>query len=131
VDCKFRLSSCHHNDKDIGHTGVIFATARRKPRQSLGEGALVCAITFRTGRMVNYFSLPLTARRALTPNVWDIVAFSLIFMAFVLIAHEAQVTTQPLAVIDATPVSLDPRNLPDYALRTTMRMFAAILASLV
>jgi NitT/TauT family transport system permease protein len=81
--------------------------------------------------MVNYFSLPLTARRALTPNVWDIVAFSLIFAGFILIAHEARVTTQPLAVIDATPVVLDPRNLPDYALRTVMRMFAAILASLV
>jgi NitT/TauT family transport system permease protein len=81
--------------------------------------------------MVNYFSLPLTARRALTPNIWDVVAFSLIIGGFVLVAHEAQVTTLPLAVIDAVPVSLDPANLPDYALRTMMRMVAAILASLV
>jgi NitT/TauT family transport system permease protein len=81
--------------------------------------------------MVNYFSLPLTARRALIPNLWDIVAFSLIFAAFVLVAHEAHVTSLPLAVIDATPVSLDPVNLPEYALRTMMRMFAAIVASLI
>jgi NitT/TauT family transport system permease protein len=81
--------------------------------------------------MVNYFSLPLTVRRALTPNVWDSVAFSLIIAGFVLVAHEARVTSLPLAVIDATPVSLDPANLPDYALRTMMRMVAAIIASLV
>ena len=29
------------------------------------------------------------------------------------------------------PVTLDPHNLPEYALRTTLRMFAAIIASLV
>src|SRR6201999_2777579 len=28
-------------------------------------------------------------------------------------------------------VTLDPHNLPEYALRTTLRMFAAIIASLV
>ena len=81
--------------------------------------------------MVNYFSLPLTARRAFTPNIWDIIAFSLIIAGFVLVAHEARVTSLPLAVIDATPVSLDPANLPEYALRTMMRMVAAIAASLV
>ena len=29
------------------------------------------------------------------------------------------------------PITLDPRNLPEYALRTTLRMFAAIVASLI
>jgi NitT/TauT family transport system permease protein len=81
--------------------------------------------------MVNYFSLPLTARRALTPNVWDAIAFSLIIAGFVMVAHEARVTSQPLAVIATAPVSLDPANLPEYALRTMMRMIAAIIASLV
>jgi len=80
--------------------------------------------------MVNYFFLPLAARRALTPNIWDFVAFSLIIAGFVLVAHEAQVTTLPLTVIGARPVSLDPANLPEYAVRTMMRMVAAILASL-
>jgi NitT/TauT family transport system permease protein len=37
----------------------------------------------------------------------------------------------PLAQLDLTPVTLDPWNLPGYALRTTLRMFAAILASLL
>jgi NitT/TauT family transport system permease protein len=81
--------------------------------------------------MVNYFSLPLMARRALIPNVWDAIAFSLIIAGFVMVAHEARVTSQPLAVIATAPVSLDPVNLPEYALRTMMRMIAAIIASLV
>jgi NitT/TauT family transport system permease protein len=38
---------------------------------------------------------------------------------------------RPLEVLDVTPVSLDPWNLPGYALRTTVRMFAALAASLV
>ena len=37
----------------------------------------------------------------------------------------------PLASLDIAPVTLDPANLPEYALRTTLRMFAAILASLL
>jgi len=36
----------------------------------------------------------------------------------------------PLASLDVAPVTLDPVKLPEYALRTTLRMFAAILASL-
>ena len=31
----------------------------------------------------------------------------------------------------SAPISLDPANLPEYALRTTLRMFAAMVASLV
>ena len=38
---------------------------------------------------------------------------------------------EPLARLDTAPITLDPRNLPEYALRTTLRMFAAILASLL
>ena len=38
---------------------------------------------------------------------------------------------EPLARLDVAPVTLDPRNLPEYALRTTLRMLAAMVASLV
>jgi NitT/TauT family transport system permease protein len=37
----------------------------------------------------------------------------------------------PLSTLDIAPVTLDPRNLPEYALRTTIRMFAAVFASLL
>ncbi|WP_259644966.1 ABC transporter permease subunit [Pseudomonas cichorii] len=38
---------------------------------------------------------------------------------------------QPLAVLSSTPMVLDPAQLPEYALRTTLRMFAALAASLI
>ena len=37
----------------------------------------------------------------------------------------------PLARLEATPLSLDPSHLPEYAARTTLRMFAALGLSLV
>ncbi|MGO9392905.1 ABC transporter permease [Rhodoblastus sp.] len=43
-------------------------------------------------------------------------------------AHQANV---PLTVLDSMPISLDPWCLPEYALRTTLRMLAAIVASLL
>src|SRR3982074_2015988 len=70
-------------------------------------------------------------RRGLIPNLYDCVIFVLVASAFVLLAHGVQQMGQPLARLDLAPVTLDPANLPEYALRTTLRMFAAILASLV
>jgi NitT/TauT family transport system permease protein len=70
-------------------------------------------------------------RRGLLPNLYDCVIFIVIAAAFVLVAHAAREMGEPLARLDVAPVTLDPRNLPEYALRTTLRMFAAILASLV
>src|SRR5690242_17917435 len=70
-------------------------------------------------------------RRGLLPNLYDCVIFVLVAAAFVLFAHGAREMGQPLARLDLAPVTLDPRNLPEYALRTTLRMFAAILASLI
>ena len=69
-------------------------------------------------------------RRGLLPNFYDCIIFAVIAAAFVLAAHAAREMGEPLARLDVAPVTLDPRNLPEYALRTTLRMFAAILASL-
>jgi NitT/TauT family transport system permease protein len=69
--------------------------------------------------------------RALRPNVWDIMALILVIGAMVLIVYGGEQTTLPLSALDATPVSLDPANLPAYALRTTMRMLLAIVCSIV
>src|SRR5262249_57472735 len=70
-------------------------------------------------------------RRGFLPNLYDCIIFVVIAAAFVLVAHAAREIAEPLARLDVVPVTLDPRNLPEYALRTTLRMFAAILASLV
>ena len=69
--------------------------------------------------------------QALRPNVWDVVALVLVIGALVLIVYGGGQTTLPLSTLDVTPVSLDPANLPGYALRTTMRMLLAIACSIV
>ncbi len=65
------------------------------------------------------------------PNIWDAVALILIVGVMVAIAYGAQQTEAPLTALDIAPVSLDPSNLPLYALRTTLRMLAAIVCSLI
>jgi NitT/TauT family transport system permease protein len=69
--------------------------------------------------------------RSLLPNLSDVVVFVLIAGAFIALAHGAREMNAPLANLDIAPVTLDPANLPEYALRTTLRMFAAITASLI
>src|SRR5260370_9750972 len=80
----------------------------------------------------NARSLPVgLGRRGLLPNFYDVIVFIFIAAAFVALAHGVREMDAPLASLDIAPVTLDPGNLPEYALRTTLRMFAAILASLL
>ncbi len=72
-----------------------------------------------------------TLGQALRPNIWDIVALILVTGAMVLIVYGGEQTAAPLSVLDVEPVSLDPTNLPAYALRTTMRMMLAIVCSII
>ncbi len=72
-----------------------------------------------------------TLGQALRPNVWDVVALILVVGAMVLIVYGGEQTALPLSALDVTPVSLDPANLPVYALRTTMRMLLAIVCSII
>lgn len=69
--------------------------------------------------------------QALRPNIWDLVALILVIGAMVLIVYGGEQTTLPLSALDVAPVSLDPANLPFYALRTTLRMLLAIVCSIV
>jgi len=71
------------------------------------------------------------ARRQFTPNRFDLMALALIAGAAVLVVHGAQQMNLPVANLHSTPIVLDPARLPEYALRTTLRMFAAIIASLL
>jgi NitT/TauT family transport system permease protein len=65
------------------------------------------------------------------PNRWDIVAGLCVFGLLIALAHGARGTLAPLTAPDATTISLNPKYLPYYALRTTLRMFAALVASLL
>ena len=77
-------------------------------------------------RFVAFTSLGRTA----LPNQYDIFAFGVIIASFVAIGHASHGLNIPLAVPEATAVSLDYSQLPYYALRTVLRMFAAMAASL-
>ncbi len=65
------------------------------------------------------------------PNLWDLLALVFILLTLVLIVWGAHVTNAPLSALDASPISLAPSHLADYALRTTLRMLLAIVFSLL
>ena len=64
------------------------------------------------------------------PNRWDAVAFPLIIGILAMAIVGFHQTLAPIATLQAQKISLDPSNLPEYALRTTLRMLAAMVASL-
>ncbi len=75
--------------------------------------------------------LLLAVTRRILPNRWDLVAAPLIFGVFVLFAIGARQMSAPLAGVQHAAISLDPATLPVDALRTVLRMLAALFASLV
>jgi len=62
---------------------------------------------------------------------WDILAILLILGLLVFLAEASRNLFVPLADLQRQPPSLDPRNLPEYAARTTLRMLIAMVLSLV
>ncbi|RQR49702.1 ABC transporter permease subunit [Burkholderia sp. Bp9140] len=64
------------------------------------------------------------------PNRWDAVAFPLIIGILAMAIVGFHQTMAPIATLQTQKISLDPSNLPEYALRTTLRMLAAMVASL-
>ncbi len=80
------------------------------------------------------FNLSRTANASawrVLPNRWDFVAFPLIICLIAMAAIGFHETMAPFGVLKTQPISLDPANLPEYALRTTLRMLAAMVASLI
>ncbi len=65
------------------------------------------------------------------PNVWDFAAIACVLGALMAIAPAVRGTLAPLSAPGATTVHLDPSLLPFYAVRTTLRMFAALIASII
>jgi len=70
-------------------------------------------------------------QRKLLPNVYDFIALVIIMSILALIGIGAEGMHQTLIKLQASPIELSISNLPRYALYTTLRMFAAILASLI
>lgn len=70
-------------------------------------------------------------RKQYTPNRWDILALFIVFGILILLALTAKEFSVPYQLGQVVPLSLSPRNLPDYALQTVMRMLIALLFSLL
>lgn len=70
---------------------------------------------------------PAFSRVPILPNIYDLVAFTLLGGAIALVVHGTSDMSGSLALLEKQPISLGIGHLPEYALRTTLRMFAGIL----
>jgi len=76
-------------------------------------------------------SFPAFASARRLPNAFDLVSGVCIAGVLVYVATIARGTLQPLDTAAADAITLDPLALPGYAVRTTLRMFAALMCSLL
>ncbi len=74
--------------------------------------------------------LPASTLRLL-PNRWNLVALPLVIGFLLLFSITARETWAPITTLESDVISLDPANLPEYAMRTTLRMLAAMVAALI
>ena len=82
--------------------------------------------------MEQRWGLPLIAWPSrLRPNVWDLVALPLVLALLAFLAWGGMAMGARYEIGDALPISLDPWRLPEYALRTVLRMAAALIVSLL
>src|SRR5947207_4176049 len=82
--------------------------------------------------MEQRWGLPLIAWPSrLRPNLWDLAALPLVLGALALIAWGGMSMGAHYQLGEPLTISLDPWRLPEYALRTVLRMAAALVASLV
>ena len=62
---------------------------------------------------------------------WDVLAFIVVIGMIVFLGETSRGLFAPLTQLQKVPLSLDPVHLPEYAARTTFRMFAALCVSLL
>jgi NitT/TauT family transport system permease protein len=76
--------------------------------------------------------LPISVLKGrLVPGHWDVVAIALVFGLLVYLGEAVHGLSQPLAGLEAVPISLDPWKLIGYSARSALRMLIAMIASLV
>jgi NitT/TauT family transport system permease protein len=82
--------------------------------------------------MAQRWGLPVVAwPMRLRPNFWDLVALPLVFGFIALISWAGHQMSVPYTGGHEVEISLDPWKLPEYGLRTMMRMGIALVVSLV
>ncbi len=75
--------------------------------------------------------LPANISARTAPNLFDAAVLLCMLGLAIAVGSVARRTFGPLTPPDVVAIHLDPSWLPGYALRTTLRMFAALLASLL
>jgi NitT/TauT family transport system permease protein len=75
-------------------------------------------------------ALAALGRRSL-PNYYDLIAIALIFATLIAVVRASHAMALPMSAPQSTAISLNYAMLPSYALRTTLRMLAAMVASLL
>lgn len=76
-----------------------------------------------------YFASP--QKRSRFVNRWDLFLLLLIFAILYLLSWGGSQMATPYRLGDQIPISLDPENLPFYALRTVLRMFISLIFALL
>lgn len=69
--------------------------------------------------------------RSRLPNIWDLIAFTLVIGVIVVLGIGANGMRTPYQVGEMIPIHLEPSYLPYYALRSVLRMLIALLVSLL
>lgn len=64
-------------------------------------------------------------------NRWDVLLLIIVFSILFFLAWAGKQMATPYSLGDPLPISLDPSSLPFYALRTVLRMFIALIFSIV
>src|SRR5271166_2392734 len=62
---------------------------------------------------------------------WDVLAFIVVLGLIAFLGETSRGLFAPLSQLEITPLSLDPVHLPEYAARTTFRMLAGLVLSLI
>src|SRR3954451_6128662 len=78
------------------------------------------------------FLPPISIRASrFVPSRWDVLAALLVLGFIVVFADASELLREPLATLAHKHISLNPWRLPDYAMRTALRMLIALLCSLL
>lgn len=113
--------------RTAGTVAPAAVTARDHIRILYSQGP---AMAFLSNDRRGHSAVATLARARILPNGYDLVAFGMLVALAAFAIHGAGEMRAPIEGLATVPVSLDPALLPEYALRTTLRMLAAIVASL-
>ena len=82
-------------------------------------------------RLISYSNTFIENRDKLLPNRWDMIAIILALACLVALAWGVRQMTVPYVAGQSLTITLDPHYLPQYALRTILRLSVALFFSLV